>query len=288
MPELPEVEAVRRYLDSQGIVGRTITGIELLWPGAVRKPPPERLDALLAGRRISKVRRRGKYLVLPLEGAPSRALVLHLGMTGALLVQPVGRERPRHTRNVFLLDGGLELCFVDPRKLGTVRLVAAEAGPLSALGPEPLSPEFTPDALLARLTRREAPIKALLCDQGIVAGLGNIYADEVLFLARIHPLTPGGAVSSRQARRLHEAIVTRLPEAIELLAPPRGDEGRPGNAEALPEMLLVPRKEGAPCRRCGGSIRRVVVRGRSAYFCARQQRKARDGVRGTGFGVPGT
>jgi formamidopyrimidine-DNA glycosylase len=134
MPELPDVEAVRRYLVSWGLVGRTISGATLLWPRAIREPSPEQFLAAISGRRIGEVRRRGKYLVLALDGLPLRTLVLHLGMTGSLMVQPIDEDRPRHTRNILLLQNGLEVCFVDPRKLGSMRVVENESGLFLDLG----------------------------------------------------------------------------------------------------------------------------------------------------------
>ena len=180
MPELPDVEIVRRYLICQGLVGRTIAGAQILWPRAVRSPSVGDFRSGLSGRSITDIRRRGKYLILDLDGHPTLVLVLHLRMTGSLLVKEAGLENPRHTRNVLLLDGGAELCFVDPRKLGAMWLVTDEADVTGGLGPEPLDPAFSPEVLARRLSGRTAPIKALLCDQGIVAGIGNIYADEVL------------------------------------------------------------------------------------------------------------
>lgn len=273
MPELPDVEAIRRYLVAGGLVGRTVTGVDLLWPRAVRTPSPEEFSRDLPGRRIREVRRRGKHLVLALAERPPRALVLHLRMTGSLLVHQAARERPRYTRNVLLLDGGLELCFVDPRKLGAMWLVLDEAEVLAGLGPEPLGPEFTPEALGQRLAGRDAPVKALLCDQAVVAGIGNIYADEVLFLAKVHPLTRGRDMSRAGTERLHEAIVVRLTQAIETLAPLVAGGGPPTETEGGLDALLVPRSEGAPCGRCGGTISRVPVRGRSTYFCPDCQTK---------------
>lgn len=273
MPELPDVEAVRRYLMAQGLVDRAIEGVELLWPRAVRAPSQEEFGEQISGRRVGGVRRRAKYLVLDLSGHPGRKLILHLRMTGSLRLVRSGMERPPHTRNVLLLDGGDELCFVDPRKLGAIWLVGDEEEVLAGLGPEPLDPAFTPEVLAQRLSGRSAPIKALLCDQAVVAGIGNIYADEVLFVARMHPLTPGRLTSSRKARQLHQAIVTRLTEAVEQLAPLVPGGGPPTESGEGKELLLVPRSEGAPCARCGAPIRRIPVRGRSSYFCPRCQRR---------------
>ena len=271
MPELPDVEAVRRHLVSQGLAGRTIAGVELLWTNAVREPSAEELRSEVSGRRILDIRRRAKYLILDLDGRPSRKLVLHLGMTGSLLLQPADEERPRYTRNIFVLEDGSELRFVDPRKFGAIRLVPDDGPLLADVGPEPLDPEFTDGVLSQRLTRRKAPVKALLCDQSVVAGIGNIYADEVLFQAGIHPLKAGAALSQQDLRRLHRAIRDRLSKAVDLLAPLAGREGPPTEAEEGLETLLVPRSEGAACGECGAPIERVTVRARSSYFCPVRQ-----------------
>ena len=267
MPELPEVEATRRYLISQGVVGRAIAGAELQWPGAVRLPTPEGFRTGVSGRCIQDVRRRGKYLSLRLSGDPVRTLVLHLRMTGSLVVRRSGDGRPRHTRNVLLLDGGGEICFVDPRKLGTMWLVEDEAEVLGGLGPEPLGPEFTPQALAERLSDREAPVKALLCDQALVAGIGNIYADEALFCAGIHPMTRGDDLSPEDSERLHQAIVSRLAEATEQVAAEVDGGGTLRYAEEG-GGLLFPRSKEARCPRCDSIVERVVIRGRGSYFCA--------------------
>ena len=272
MPELPNVEAIRRYLVAQGLVGCTVTGVELLWPGGIRTPSEAEFRSDIVCRHIAAVRRRGKYLLMPLGGSPSRTLVLHLGMTGSLLVHRGDRVRPDHIRNVLLLDGGRELCFVDPRKLGSMWLVGDDAEVLGDLGPEPLSLTFTTEVLAESLRRRKVPVKALLCDQALVAGIGNIYADEVLFSAGIHPLKIGRRMSRRQVERLHGAIVTRLAEATELLVR-RASVRPPSESEGEDEALLVPRAKGALCSRCETPVARAVIRGRSAYYCPRCQRK---------------
>ena len=241
MPELPNVEALRRYLVAQGLVGCTVTGVELLWPRGIRIPSEAEFRSDIVCRSIAAVRRRGKYLLMPLGGSPSRTLVLHLGMTGSLLVQRGDRVRPDHTRNVLLLDG--------------------------------LSLTFTTEVLAESLRRRNVPVKALLCDQAVVAGIGNIYADEVLFSAGVHPLKIGRRMSRRQVERLHGAIVTRLAEATELLVRRAPSVGPPSESEGGDEALLVPRAKGAPCSRCETPVTRAVIRGRSAYYFQRCQRK---------------
>ena len=160
---------------------------------------------------------------------------------------------------------------MDARKLGEMWLVEDEQQVFPDLGPEPLEPEFTSQVLGRQLSRRSAPVKALLCDQAVVAGIGNIYADEVLFLARVHPLRLGRDLSEGDIDRLHHAMVTRLPEATSLLAPLAGRGGPPAEGRQGLKLLLVPRSEGSPCPGCGTPIKRIAVRGRGSYFCGRCQ-----------------
>ena len=272
MPELPDVEAICRYLVAEGLVGRTVTGVELLWPRAVRSPTPSEFEVELKGQSIRELGRRAKYLVARLNGQPSRTLLIHLGMAGTLRLRPQERgPRPAYTRNVLVVDGGVELCFVDPRKFGGFWLVSDEAEVLDGLGPEPLESTFTPAVLAEQLSRRNAPVKALLLDQGLVAGIGNIYADEALFLAGIHPLKRGSDLSRKEADGLHTAIVESLTEAIEPLVTYYASGGQPTYAQQEPERLSMPRSVGEPCPRCGTPVGRVVVRGRSSYFCPSSQ-----------------
>jgi formamidopyrimidine-DNA glycosylase len=237
----------------------------------VRAPSFEEFKSGVLDQRIADIWRRGKYLILDLAGDPTLVLVLHLGMTGSLLVKDRVTEQPRYTRNVLFLDGGEELCFVDPRKLGAMWLVPDESDVTAGLGPEPLDSAFTPEVLARRLSGRTAPLKALLCDQRIVAGIGNIYADEVLFASGIHPLRRGGMLTSAETRRLHRTIVDRLEEAIQQLAPLAEGAGPATDSPEGRERLLMPRSEEAPCCVCQAPISRVAVRGRSTFFCPRCQ-----------------
>ena len=215
MPELPDVEATRRYLLKSGLAGCSVRNVEIFWSRAVRTPALEDFVLTLCGQRIQDVGRRAKFLLFPLDHGWT--LVMHLRMTGSLLVEPASSPRPVMTRNLYVLDDGRELRFVDPRKLGQIWL-AQDTGPLlGGLGPEPLDPSFTVDVLQACLARRTAPIKALLCDQAVIAGIGNIYADELLFAAGIHPLLPGSGLSRRRVERLHAEIGPMLEEATETL-----------------------------------------------------------------------
>ena len=265
MPELPDVEAMRRYLLGRGLVGRKFTGAVLDWPRAVRGSSLEDLVLGILHKRIYDIGRRGKYLMLRLDDGQS--LVFHMRMTGSLLLEHGSTPRHPMTRNFFPLDDDWHLLFVDPRKLGTVQLVGDEITIVKSLGPEPLDDSFTPDVLLQRLERRKAPIKALLCEQSVIAGIGNIYADEILFDAAVHPLTPGGSLTPKQGSLVHRATVEILTQAIEKLASVVSKGGPPTeSAEAL-GTLKVPRKASAPCTKCGQPIQRLIVRGRGTYIC---------------------
>ena len=274
MPELPDIEALRLYLLDQGILGRSLSGVTVLWHRAVRRPSSEAFVERATGCRIDGLRRRAKYLVFKLHrasGEPDLSMIVHLGMTGALVFRPSDLEPPRYTWTIFHLDGPRDLCFPDPRKLGKLWLVEDENEIFAGLGPEPLDTAFTTEELGRRLAGRTAPVKALFCDQSVVAGIGNIYADEVLFAAGIHPLTRGGDISERDVERLHRAIAELLPAATVRLSGLIKNGTPPTESERGLEGLVVPRSEGEPCSACGTPVERVTIRGRSSYFCPRQQ-----------------
>ncbi|MSQ25030.1 MAG: formamidopyrimidine-DNA glycosylase [Dehalococcoidia bacterium] len=272
MPELPEVEATRRYLLREGIAGHAITGADLAWPGAIRSSNPAHFLRGARGRTIRTVERRAKFLLLRLNDRPGAhpaplTIVAHLRMTGALLLHPASAPRPRFTTNVLLLDGACELRFLDPRKLGMLWLAADPSSVTGPLGPEPLAPDFTPQALAAVLARRVPPVKALLCEQSLISGLGNIYADESLFAARIHPLTPGAAITSGQASSLHRAIVDVLAAALDKLDAASSSQRPPLETESAIHVFRVPRLPGRPCPACAAPIQRILIRGRGSYCC---------------------
>ena len=265
MPELPDVEATRRYLLNSGLAGRSVRNVELFWSRAVRTPGIEDFVLTLCGQRIEGVGRRAKFLLFPLDHGWT--LVMHLRMTGSLLVEPSDSPRPAMTRNLYVLDDGRELRFVDPRKLGQIWLVQDTDSLLGGLGPEPLAPEFTVDVLLACLAKRSAPIKALLCDQAVIAGIGNIYADELLFAAGVHPLTPGSGLSGQQVENLHTKMGPMLLQATEILTAAMPFRGPPTESPEGLQRLRVPRGRNGVCSQCEGPITRVPVRGRSTYYC---------------------
>lgn len=269
MPELPEVETIKNELLPH-IVGHRITSITLFWDGIVRQPSVEEFCSRLIGQEITAVARRGKYLIFSLTS--SEVLIIHLKMTGSLLIKPASAEPDKFIRAVIHLDKGTELYFCDPRKLGVMWLVEDKNSIVGKLGPEPLEADFTPQLLAQRLNNRTAPIKALLCDQGFIAGIGNMYADEALFAAGIHPLRLGGNLSRDEVGRLHQAIQQVLWSAI-------GNKGasvdtylRPGGELGTAHFQFqVAHRGGKPCPTCGTLIERIPVRNRGSYFCPKCQ-----------------
>jgi formamidopyrimidine-DNA glycosylase len=292
MPELPEVETVCRQLEPE-LEGRRIERLEVYDARWSRPAPPDELGAAVSASTIGGLRRRGKYLLLGLDCA--RTLVMHLRMTGNLvLVEPGGgaidpsegrrlyegerSTEERHLRARFVLDDGRELWFTDPRRFGEAFLLDdADLGARFArLGTEPLSAEFTPQALGEIAAGRTAPLKSFLLDQKGIAGVGNIYADEALFRAALHPLSPAGSMKPEHLEALRDGVVAALEAgiggggaSIDDYRDGRGERGR------MQDEFLVHTREGEPCPRCAGTIERVVVGGRSTYFCPRCQVKLR-------------
>ncbi|MFC1904043.1 DNA-formamidopyrimidine glycosylase [Chloroflexota bacterium] len=269
MPELPEVETVKNELTPH-IVGRKFTGITLLWEGIVKEPSAKDFRSRLIGQQITGISRRGKYLIVSLNS--DDRLILHLKMSGSLLISRDSSESPKYTRAIIHLDEGTSVFFRDPRKFGAMWLVKDSNSVIKKLGPEPLEPAFTPQILTQRLSKRKAPIKALLLDQSVIAGIGNMYADEVLFAARIHPLRTGESLSLDEIERLHHAIQQILRAAI-------GNKGasivnyyRPGGETGTAHFeFKVAHGHGKDCPICGGPIQRITVRNRGTYFCPKCQ-----------------
>ena len=268
MPELPEVETYVRAL-RRPLIGRTILGARVYWPGTIAQPAPAAFRRQVVGRRIRAVNRRAKYVVVELAAADSGQpsfLLIHLKMTGQLAVAP--RERPidKHDRVIFDLSGGRQLRFNDARKFGRIHLVSRPEAVTHRLGPEPLSDEFSLDAFRERIAGRSGRLKSLLLDQTFVAGIGNIYADEALWLALLHPLRRAGGLTEAERRALYRAIRTALRDGIRRSgatfdwAYPTGDY-----------RFRVYDRQGQPCRRCRRPIRRIVVGQRGTHFCAHCQ-----------------
>jgi formamidopyrimidine-DNA glycosylase len=274
MPELPEVETIRAQLAPR-LEGRRLEHVEIVDPRLTRPDPPEAVAAALEGERISRVSRRGKYLVFGFESG--RHLLVHLRMTGNV-EHPAqgGLAADPYRRAVVRLDDGSDVAYRDVRRFGTWDLL--EPGELDGyfavrrLGGEPLERSFTVRALSEALSGRRAPIKAALLDQRAAAGIGNIYADEALWRARIHPLRPAGSLVTDEIARLRKAIRAALETGIArqgaTLRDYKDPEGRRGRMQ---EGLRVYGRSGEPCTRCGTPIEKTRAGGRGTWFCPRCQ-----------------
>ena len=277
MPELPEVETIRLQLAS-ALEGRRLERIEVLDPRWCEPAPPASISDALDGRVIETTGRRGKYLILSFED--DIHLVMHLRMTGNLLLAPVAAEEPAHLRVRMALEGGENLLFVDVRRFGTGDVLlgsdALSEFFASRLGVEPLSPDFTAEALRAQARGRRQPVKAFLLNQERVAGVGNIYADEALFRARIHPLRPVGTLRRPQIVALREAVVETLELGIDSKGASIDDYRHVDGARgSFQDRFLVHTREGEPCPRCGTPIRKLRAAGRGTYICPSCQRRPR-------------
>jgi formamidopyrimidine-DNA glycosylase len=275
MPELPEVETIRRQL-APHLDGRTIVEATILDPRWTRPEPPAAVEAELTGAVVVRVTRAGKYLVWALSG--ERYLLIHLRMTGTLLFDPVAP--PPHTRVLFDLDDGHRLVYVDPRRFGTGHLVFGDAARdeyLSArIGVEPLTPEFTAEHLRSMARERTAPVKAFVLDQRRIAGVGNIYADEALFRAGIHPLRPAGRLTAADWARVRDGIEEALSAGIEAKGASIDDfRHLDGARGSFQDRFLVHRRADEPCPTCGRPIRKIVVGGRGTYVCEHCQPRPR-------------
>ncbi|MGO8950990.1 MAG: DNA-formamidopyrimidine glycosylase [Ktedonobacterales bacterium] len=266
MPELPEVEYVTRQLRAE-LLDRRIVHANVYWPGSISGMDPVAFERALAGARISQISRRGKYLLIWL--GHDQILIIHRGMSGNLLLG----ETPADTlyvRVALLLDDGRYLLYSDPRKFGRLQLVpvAKLADQFARLGPEPLDEAFTADILAAKLVGSKRAIKAVLLDQRVLAGLGNIYADEALFEARIHPLRFAGELGQDEIKALAASISKVLRTGIEHGGTTFGRHRDVYNrAGTNLSHVMVYRRTNLPCLRCGSPIQRVILSQRSAHFC---------------------
>ena len=270
MPELPEVETYVRELEP-ALTGRTITAARVLWARTIAEPLAEEFTARIAGLGFASFERRGKYMLLGMSDGST--LIVHLRMTGKLLIQPGDTEPKLHTHVVIDLDDGTSLHYNDPRKFGRIWLVPDRATVLAKLGPEPFADDFDVADFAARLAKRNAHVKAVLLDQSLVAGVGNIYADESLFRAGIHPLRTGRSLTPDEIVRLHAAIREVLQAGITRRGSTLGGSSlqnylRPGGMPGdFQNEFYVFRRTGQPCLVCGTPIERIIVAQRSTHFC---------------------
>lgn len=285
MPELPEVETIRGQL-APLVEGRRLLEMEILDPRWSRPLAPEELEGALVGRRVERLGRRGKYLLWHFD--EEVFLAQHLRMTGAVLADPT--SEPPHTRVRMRLGsapgrrGGRRLAIVDPRRFGTGELLlgldAQEEFFAARLGLEPFDDLFTAAHLRALMKGRAAPIKAMLLDQRQIAGVGNIYADEALFRAGIHPLRPAGSLTAQQHERLRETVIEALSAGIDARGATIDDFRHvDGVSGSFQNEFLVHRREGEPCGTCGRTIVKMVVAGRGTYVCEGCQKRPRTGAK---------
>jgi len=281
MPELPEVETVARDLRPR-LVGATIDGARTNWARTLRSGDPVAFEAAVAGREILAVGRRGKQLVVELSG--DTALTIHLKMTGQLFVVPASTAEDPYVRLVLELGDGREVHFRDIRKFGRIGLYGRDpatgelvdevggASVFASIGPEPIAESFTLRDFRQRVRRRKGRLKPLLVDQSFLAGVGNIYADEALWRARLHPVRPASSLRPPDERRLFAAIRAVLGEAVERRGSSIDDYTAPDGDGSMQERLDVYQRTGEPCPRCGHPIKRIVIGARSTHFCSWCQR----------------
>ncbi len=265
MPELPEVETIKNEL-APLVTGRRIKTVDFLWAKTLVSPSIPEFDARVKGTLVKTLERRGKYLIFNLESGDF--LLVHFRMTGSFLASRDKSLSSKHTRAVIRLDDGTNMYFIDPRKFGKFYLVSdLNVKALDKLGPEPMTAAFTSAVLTKLLEGRKAPIKAVLVDQGFIAGIGNMYADEILFESRLNPLRPADSLTSDEIKRMHKEIKQVLKRAIENKGASISNYFRPGGEKgSAHERFKVAHRKGE-CSVCGGPIERIVVRQRGTYFC---------------------
>jgi formamidopyrimidine-DNA glycosylase len=269
MPELPEVETIARILrlgslggqDQPSLIGRHILGANLLWERTLVEPSPSEFTSRLVGQMIMDIGRRGKFLYFQLT---RDWLLYHLRMSGDMLVRPAGSLPATHDRLILALEGNLHLAFNDARKFGRVWLVDEVDRVVGSLGPEPLEESLTAEGLFTLLHTTRRQLKPLLLDQTFVAGLGNIYVDEALNLAKLHPLTPANCLTQGQARRLLESIRTVLRDGIKRNGASIDWVYRGGDFQ---NYFRVYQRTGEPCPECGTPVARIIVGQRGTHYC---------------------
>jgi formamidopyrimidine-DNA glycosylase len=265
MPELPEVETIARKLKPD-LVGRTILSADLRWSRTLATPTPKKFGKQIKGQKILDIGRRAKYLVLSLS---TFHLLIHLRMSGDLHIKDSTNQPGIHDRLIIKLSDNQSLVFNDTRKFGRVWLIANPHEIFDKLGPEPLGKDFTPQWLHNALHKKHRQLKPLLLDQTFLAGLGNIYTDEALNIAKLHPLRASDSVTAKQAEALHEAIRQVLKEGIRRNGASIDWVYRGGEFQ---NYFRVYDREGQPCKTCGATIKRISVGQRGTHFCPRCQR----------------
>jgi len=275
MPELPEVETIRRHLAPR-VEGRVLRELEVMDARWCSPLAAHEVASAVEGRRVDALTRRGKYLIWELHDDVH--LMMHLRMTGTLLLDPA--EPPRHRRVRAAFDDGQQLYFDDPRRFGTGELAlgsdALDEFFAGRLGVEPFSPEFTSAHLYALTRARRAPIKAFLLDQRRIAGVGNIYADEALFRAGIHPLRPAGRLTRSQVAALRDGVLASLEAGLDAKGASIDDFRDPDGVQgSFQDRFLIHLREGEPCLVCGRPVRKLRVAGRGTYVCERCQPRPR-------------
>ena len=273
MPELPEVENVKRGLN-EIVVGETVEKVEVRWPRIIESPAPNEFSKRLMGQTIERVDRRGKFLLFYFT---NDVMISHLRMEGKYQLMEPGDDgvlprRTKHNHVIFHLESGKKLCYLDVRKFGRMSLVPKgeefDHKSLAKLGPEPTEADFELADMQEFLTRRTKAIKGVLLDQEVVVGIGNIYADEILHEAKIHPLTPANRLTDDEEIRMHRAIITILDNAIGKGGTTvRSYENAFGDVGTYQDQLKVYGKDGEPCSTCGTEISKTKVSGRGTHYC---------------------
>jgi formamidopyrimidine-DNA glycosylase len=265
MPELPEVETIAREIKPE-LVGKTIRSADVLWKRTIATPSAQKFREQVAGRRVQDVTRRAKYLDIVLK---DRHLLIHLRMSGDIIIRNEDERPERHDRLILHLSNRKYLAFNDTRKFGRAWLVEDPSTVFADLGPEPLEKNFTPQWLYENLRKRRRRLKPLLLDQNFLAGLGNIYTDEALHMAKLHPLALSNTVSLKQAKALHEAVRRILKEGIRRNGSSIDWVYRGGDYQ---NHFRVYDREGEPCPVCGTRIQKLTVGQRGTHICPKCQR----------------
>ncbi len=282
MPELPEVQTIVDDMHAVGLRGATIVDVQVLWDRTIASGSVDDFRQRIQGRVVQGIDRRAKYIVVALSGA--LFWLTHLRMTGRFQIEPAGNAPDRHARVILTLKDRRQLVFCDTRKFGRFYLTAYPESVLGELGPEPLAPSFSASVLANRISRRKGRIKPLLLNQKFLAGLGNIYVDEALWTAKIHPMRPADTLTFSEIKGLHRAIRQVLRQGIRNAGTTLGSgqsnfssirRKRGGNAG----QLNVFRRTGQPCPRCGQAVVRLIVSQRSTHLCLSCQKAGKTTIR---------